>query len=103
MMRVIWGLLWVGSMEAGLAARAVAQQADDRFKDTLSIDRPQFPSTYRRRANPAVLIRNATVMTATGSELKGASILLQDGKIVAVGDVRTRRLVPSPSMGPESS
>lgn len=86
-MREFWGLWLVCSMEAGLAAAAGAQQADDRFKDTLSIDRPQFPSTYRRRPNPAVLIRNATVMTATGSELRGASILLQDGKIVAVGDV----------------
>jgi imidazolonepropionase-like amidohydrolase len=58
---------------------------DDRFKDTLSFDRPQYPSTYRRRTNPAVLIRNATIMTAAGTEIKNGSILLSDGKIVAVG------------------
>jgi hypothetical protein len=34
--------------------------------DTTSADRPQYPSTYRRLANPPVLIRNATVLTAAG-------------------------------------
>jgi imidazolonepropionase-like amidohydrolase len=47
--------------------------------------RPQYPSTYQRRANPAVLIRNATIMTATGQEIANGSILLRDGRIVAVG------------------
>lgn len=52
---------------------------------TLSSDRPQYPSTYKRRANPPVLIRNATVLTAAGQELLNASVLFQDGKVVAVG------------------
>lgn len=56
-----------------------------RFADTLSFDRPQYPSTYQRRANPPVLIRNATVMTAAGPELRNASVLFRDGRIVAVG------------------
>jgi imidazolonepropionase-like amidohydrolase len=47
--------------------------------------RPQYPSTYQRRANPAVLIRNATILTATGQEIANGSILLRDGRIVAVG------------------
>ncbi len=50
-----------------------------------SWDRAQFPSTYRRHPNPPVLIRNATVMTATGPELPGTSVLIADGRIVAVG------------------
>lgn len=53
--------------------------------ESLSIDRPQYPSTYRRHQNPPVLIRNATVMTATGQELANASVLLQDGRIAAIG------------------
>ena len=53
--------------------------------DSLSIDRAQYPSTYRRHENPPVFIRNATVMTAAGPELTNSSILLRDGKIVAVG------------------
>ncbi|HET9275773.1 MAG TPA: amidohydrolase family protein [Gemmatimonadales bacterium] len=55
------------------------------FTDTLSFDRPQYPSTYRRRPNPPVLIRNATILTATGQEIGNGSLLMQDGKIVAVG------------------
>ena len=50
-----------------------------------SFERPQYPSTYTRRPFQPVLIRNATIMTATGGELANASILLQDGRIVAVG------------------
>jgi imidazolonepropionase-like amidohydrolase len=50
-----------------------------------SFARPQYPSTYRRRANPPVLIRNATVLTASGQELANASVLFRDGKIVSVG------------------
>jgi len=46
---------------------------------------PQYASTYQRHPNPPVLIRNATIMTATGQEIQGGSILLRDGKIVAVG------------------
>ncbi|HEV8358237.1 MAG TPA: hypothetical protein VGQ17_15905, partial [Gemmatimonadales bacterium] len=60
-------------------------RAPTRFSDTLSFDRPQYASTYRRRPNPPVLIRNATVLTATGQELANASVLFRDGKIVAVG------------------
>jgi imidazolonepropionase-like amidohydrolase len=32
-----------------------------------------------------VVIRNATIMTATGQEIQGGSILFRDGRIVAVG------------------
>ncbi len=55
------------------------------FTDTLSSDRPQYPSTYKRRANPPVLIRNATVLTAAGQEIANASVLFRDGKIVGIG------------------
>ncbi len=53
--------------------------------DTLSAERSQYPSTYRRHDAPPVLIRNATVLTAAGAELSSASILFADGKIVSVG------------------
>jgi imidazolonepropionase-like amidohydrolase len=53
--------------------------------DTLSFERPQYPSTYYRRPNPPVLIRNATILTAAGQELPNSSLLFQEGKIVAVG------------------
>src|SRR5881628_1185423 len=54
--------------------------------ESASVDRAQYPSTYRRHPNPPVLIRNATVMTAAGQEIRNGSIVLQDGRIVAVGE-----------------
>ena len=53
--------------------------------DSSSVDRPQYASTYRRHANPPVLIKNATIMTAAGQEIQNGSILFQEGRIVAVG------------------
>ncbi len=44
-----------------------------------------FPSTYRPFASRATLIRNATILTAAGPTIRGGSVLLRDGKIVAVG------------------
>ncbi|MBM4187380.1 MAG: amidohydrolase [Gemmatimonadetes bacterium] len=79
--------LAAASLQLGFDSAPLSAQAPpsaERFTDTLSFARPQYRSTYQRRQNPPVLIRNATVMTATGSEFRG-SILFQDGKIVAVG------------------
>lgn len=59
--------------------------AANPVRDTLSFERPQYPSTYRRRPNPPVLIRNATILTAAGAELRYSSILFRDGRIVALG------------------
>jgi len=53
--------------------------------DSSSWDRAQYPSTYKRHPNPPVLIKNATIMTATGQEIANGAILFKDGRIVAVG------------------
>src|SRR5581483_1665821 len=45
----------------------------------------QFPSTYKPLLSPPVVIRGATILTGTDQELGHASILLQDGRIAAVG------------------
>ncbi len=44
-----------------------------------------YPSTYRVPASTPTLIRHATVLTGTGARLDGADVLLEDGKIQAVG------------------
>ncbi|MGQ0813551.1 MAG: amidohydrolase [Gemmatimonadota bacterium] len=44
-----------------------------------------FPSTYKPLPSRTTLIRNATILTATGPAIQNGSILLQDGKIAAVG------------------
>ncbi|HEV8150217.1 MAG TPA: amidohydrolase [Gemmatimonadales bacterium] len=67
------------------AQPAAAAPTASPSTDTLSFERPQYPATYKRRANPPVLIRNATVLTAAGQELANASVLFRDGKLVAVG------------------
>lgn len=54
-------------------------------RDSVSVDRVQYASTYARRPDRAVLIRDAHVLTAAGPEMERASVLLRDGKIVAIG------------------
>ena len=44
-----------------------------------------FPSTYRATPTRPTVIRNATIMTAAGPTMHGASILLRDGRIAEVG------------------
>jgi len=44
-----------------------------------------YPSTYVPFPSRATLIRNATLLTAAGPVIRNGSILLRDGKIVAVG------------------
>lgn len=44
-----------------------------------------FPSTYRAPASRAVLITNATILSAAGPEIARGFILMRDGKIVSVG------------------
>ncbi len=53
--------------------------------ESLSALRPQYPSTYRRHPSAPVVIRNATLMTATGQEIARGSLVLKDGRIAAVG------------------
>ncbi len=73
---------------ASAGARATSQAPAPTAaatQDTWSGIGPQYPSTYQRRPNPPVVIRNATIMTAAGQEIQGGSIVLRDGKIVSVG------------------
>jgi imidazolonepropionase-like amidohydrolase len=79
------GCASAGARQARPAAPATAPAAAPTPQDTTSGDRPQYASTYQRHPNPPVLIRNATIMTATGQEIAGGSILFSGGRIVAVG------------------
>ena len=74
-----------------LAGCATTGQAGgDKGASTTTSTKPSwlddpYPSTYQRVASPPVLITNATVLTGTGTRLENADVLLQDGRIVAVG------------------
>ena len=69
-----------GQTPAPAAAATPAASAE-----STSVGRLQYPSTYVRHPNPPVVIRNATIMTATGQEIPNGSIAFKDGRIVAVG------------------
>ena len=68
---------------AGASAPGAAPAPDATA--TTSVERPQYASTYERHPNPPVVIRNATILTATGQEIANGSIYFRDGRIVAVG------------------
>lgn len=44
-----------------------------------------YPSTYRAIASPPVLIAGATVLTGSGERLDNADVLLEGGKVSAIG------------------
>jgi imidazolonepropionase-like amidohydrolase len=91
-MRHLSAALLLGGLLAGCASAGARStqsptpaQGSAASQDTTSADRAQYPSTYQRHLNAPVLIRNATIMTATGQEIAGGAILFRDGRIVAVG------------------
>jgi len=44
-----------------------------------------FPSTYRVPSNPPTLVRNATVLTGTGTRIDNGDVLMANGNIEAIG------------------
>ena len=44
-----------------------------------------YASTYRPPASPPLLIRNATILTGVGGRIEGGSVLIREGRVVAVG------------------
>ena len=61
------------------AASASAATPSSRFTQD------PYPSTYRPVASGPVLIEHATVLTGTGERLDDADVLLENGKVTAVG------------------
>ncbi len=73
---------------AGAGAQTPPSQPSPKqeaYSGSQSFMREQYPSTYVRRSNPPVVIRNVNILTAAGQEFRNASIAFQDGKILAVG------------------
>ena len=53
--------------------------------DTSHVGATAYASTYAPIASAPVLITNATVLIGDGQRLEGADVLLQDGRVAAVG------------------
>lgn len=66
-------------------APPAAAQADSEpaWKSAGPMD--PYPSTYEPLEAPALLVRGATVLTGAGPRLEGASVLVENGRITAVG------------------
>ncbi len=64
-----------------VAAAAAAQSTTDKAARASD----PYPSTYQPAAAPATVIRNATILTAAGPAIEHGSVLLQGGKIAAIG------------------
>ncbi len=82
------GWLLLGAI-AGCASAPAGATPDVSPAGTDSVVAPlfadPFPSTYQAFPSQAVVIRGATVLTATGPVMQGADVVMAEGKIVAVG------------------
>jgi imidazolonepropionase-like amidohydrolase len=75
-------------VEASPATQAPARDSARAPVGSGAISAPladPFPSTYHPFASRPTVIRNATILTAAGPTIRNGSILLRDGKVVAVG------------------
>ena len=89
--------LFLGLATAAVSVSACATMGADRResateRDSVAVRRAlsgtangAWESTYRPLPSNPTLIRGATIMTAAGEEIEGGDLLLQDGKIAAIG------------------
>lgn len=87
--RIIMAAVFFGCMALSVAGEATAgdakaEAAKDR-QPMMVINKNPYPSTYKPFPSVTTVIKNATVLTGTGKQLEGASVLMENGKIVAVG------------------
>lgn len=75
------GMALLASSAAGLAATTPAAS-------TPTWQENPYPSTYKPYPGEPTAIIGATVFDGTGGEIANGTVLLRDGKIVAVGDAR---------------
>jgi imidazolonepropionase-like amidohydrolase len=78
---------------AGLALLATSAASTAATKAVSAPKPPQpasdpYPSTYKPYPGEPTAIVGATVFDGTGSEIASGTVLLRDGRIVAVGDAR---------------
>ncbi len=52
---------------------------------SLTLAAEPFPSTYKAPVSPPLLIQGAVVLTGTGERIDGADVLVENGRISAVG------------------
>lgn len=70
------------------ALGAKDRKGKDKDKDApaFQFNKDPYPSTYRPYAGVATALVGATVFDGAGGRIDGGTVLLRDGKVVAVGD-----------------
>ena len=58
---------------------------DSDKSDAAAINLNPYPSTYTPRASDTVLITNASIFDGLGNQIDGGSVLLENGRITAIG------------------
>src|SRR5436190_1657813 len=76
-------LVFVGSLGAQTTTPAATPAPGPGALSLPNAD--PFPSTYTPYPSRPTVIRNVTIMTAAGPTIRNGAILMQGGKIVAVG------------------
>lgn len=75
-----------GAVTALIMGTAVAEEKTPKDRQPLvEINKNPYPSTYEAFPSVTTVIKNATILTGAGAQLEGASVLMENGKIVAVG------------------
>lgn len=80
------GLGRLGVPLIAAAMLAACTPGGDEQGERATINKDPFPSSYTRLPSAPTLITNAVVLDGKGGRMDGASVLMQDGKIVAVGN-----------------
>ena len=76
---------WKFSLFASFSLAVLSACGDGKEKDANKDKAPAFASTYSPLPSETTLITNARIIDGTGQELEGASLLIVDGKISAIG------------------
>ena len=75
-----------GIATALIMGTSVAEENNKKEQQPfVSINKNPYPSTYEPFPSVVTVINNATVLTGTGEQLSGASVLMENNKITAVG------------------
>ena len=72
-------------LPGNLSAQEASEKSNQDRAALWVVNKNPYPSTYQPRPSVTTLIQNATVITGTGEELENASVLMENGKIIAVG------------------
>jgi hypothetical protein len=76
---------FLGAIVTGCAANPPSPAETQAPQVAPQAGRAPYSSTYEAPASPPTLIRNATVLTGTGSRIDGADVVIEGGRIKAVG------------------